>query len=85
MRQRIAGLVSLAYREVSLAQLEAWLGLSEDAARKFVTDVCGWTVAGDVAQIPRNPDNEAKKAEIREDVNAEMFGRVIRRAWEETV
>jgi translation initiation factor 3 subunit K len=85
IRLRIASLIGQAYREVNLAQLEAWLGINEDAARKFATETCGWTVEGSVVKVPKNPDNEAKKAEIREDVNVEMFSRVLRRSWEETV
>jgi len=85
IRVRIAQLVSQAFREVDIGVLEAWLGISDEAeARKYVAEVCGWKVAdGGLVQIPRNPENEAKKAEIREDVNIDMFARVIRRAWEE--
>ncbi|RDA91301.1 hypothetical protein CP533_6330 [Ophiocordyceps camponoti-saundersi (nom. inval.)] len=86
IRHRIAQLVSQAFREVGLDLLESWLGLSEDATKKFVTEVCGWEVDGQGnAKIPPNPDNEAKKAEIREDVSVDQFGRVIRRAWETAV
>ncbi|ROT37951.1 winged helix DNA-binding domain-containing protein [Sodiomyces alkalinus F11] len=84
IRQRIAVLVSQAFREVSLTQLESWLGLSTDATTQFVTEVAGWKVGeSGTVSIPSNPDNEAKKTEIREDVNVEMFSRVIRRSWEE--
>ncbi|PFH63020.1 hypothetical protein XA68_10432 [Ophiocordyceps unilateralis] len=86
IRHRIAQLVSQAFREVDLELLESWLGLSKDATNKFVTEVCGWEVDGQGnAKIPPNPDNEAKKAEIREDVNVDQFARVIRRAWETAV
>lgn len=86
IRHRIAQLISQAFRELKLTHLESWLGLNEDAARKFVTDVCGWTVDGEGnIKVPSNPENEAKKSEIREDVNVEQFARVIRRSWEETV
>ncbi|GJN82605.1 hypothetical protein PLIIFM63780_006147 [Purpureocillium lilacinum] len=86
IRHRIAQLVSQAFREIKLAHLESWLGLGEDATKKFVMEVCGWGVDGDGnIKIPSNPDNEAKKAEIREDVNVDQFARVIRRSWEETV
>ncbi|KAH6686804.1 armadillo-type protein [Plectosphaerella plurivora] len=85
IRERIALLVSQTFREVQLSQLNAWLGLNDDATAKFVTEVCGWKVEGDAVTIPSNPENEAKKAEIREDVNIDMFSRVIRRTWEETV
>ncbi|GAO19867.1 uncharacterized protein UV8b_01380 [Ustilaginoidea virens] len=86
IRHRIALLVSQAFRELKLTHLESWLGLSEDATRKFVTDAAGWTVDGDGnIKVPSNPDNEAKKAEIREDVNVEQFSRVIRRSWEDTL
>lgn len=84
-RRGIANLVSQAYREVKLSHIESWLGLSQDATKTYVTDVWGWSVEGDNVQIPPNADNEAKKAEIREDVNVDQFSRVIRRAWEDTV
>lgn len=84
IRIRIATLVSHAFREVEIAVLAEWLGLDEAAARKFVTETAGWKIEGDAVQVPRNAENEAKKAEVREDVNVEMFSRVVRRAWEET-
>ncbi|TLD24027.1 hypothetical protein PspLS_06457 [Pyricularia sp. CBS 133598] len=83
VRLRIAVLVSQAFREVQLSLMEQWLGLDEAPLKTFITEACGFKIEGDIVQIPKNPDNEAKKAEIREDVNVEMFSRVIRRAWEE--
>lgn len=86
VRRGIANLVSQAYREVELSHLESWLGLSEDATKQYITDVWGWSVKEDGnVQIPANADNEAKKAEIREDVNLEQFSRVLRRSWEDTM
>ncbi|KAI1097835.1 eukaryotic translation initiation factor 3 subunit K [Jackrogersella minutella] len=85
IRLRIATLVSHAYREIELSVLEQWLGLEGQAAVKFVTDTAGWKVDDGLVKIPHNPENEAKKSEVREDVNVDMFSRVIRRAWEETV
>lgn len=86
VRHRIALLVSQAFREVQLEHLEAWLGLSEAAARNFIKDVCGWTVDADgTVKVPSNPENEAKKSEIREDVHVEQFSRVIRRSWEDSI
>lgn len=83
IRLRIAQLVSQAFREIQVGILEQWLGMSDDGVRKFVTETCGWKVDGANVLIPKNPENEAKKAEIREDVNVDMFSRVVRRAWEE--
>lgn len=86
LRQHITVLVSQAFREINVSHLEAWLGLNKDKTHKFVTEVVGWSVDGEGnIKVPANPDNEAKKAEIREDVNIEQFSRVIRRTWEETV
>ena len=86
VRHRIAQLVSQAFREVNISHLESWLGLNEAATTKFVKEVCGWNVDADgTIKVPSNPENEAKKAEIREDVNVEQFSRVIRRSWEETL
>lgn len=85
IRHKIAQLVSTAFRELKLSHLEAWLGLSEDATKKFIVDVAGWSVDGDNVKIPSNPENEAKKEEIREDVNVDQFARVIKRSWEEAV
>lgn len=78
--------MSQAFREIKLTHLESWLGLSEDATKKYVTESYGWSVdAEGNVKVPSNPENEAKKAEIREDVNVEQFSRVIRRSWEETL
>ncbi len=85
VRVRIATLVGHAYREVELSLLEAWLGLDGPAAAKFITETAAWKADGALVAVPRNPENEARKAEVREDVNVDMFSRVIRRAWEETV
>ncbi|KAI0379410.1 eukaryotic translation initiation factor 3 subunit K [Hypomontagnella monticulosa] len=85
IRARIATLVSHAYREVELPVLEQWLGLEGQAALKFVAETAGWKVEGATVKVPRNPENEAKKSEVREDVNVDMFSRVIKRAWEEAV
>ncbi|TDZ21797.1 Eukaryotic translation initiation factor 3 subunit K [Colletotrichum sidae] len=85
IRNNIVGQVSQAFREVSLSQLESWLGLSSEATAKFASEVAGWTVGDNgIVTIPKNAENEAKKAEIREDVNVDMFSRVLRRSWEET-
>ncbi|KAH9905910.1 COP9 signalosome [Xylariomycetidae sp. FL2044] len=83
IRIRIATLISHAYREIELGILEQWLGMDGQAAMKFVTETAGWKVEGNTVKIPRNPENEAKKSEVREDVNVDMFSRIVRRAWEE--
>lgn len=85
IRHRIAHLVSQAFREVGLANLQAWLGLNLEATKKFVGEVCEWTIEGDNVKVPSNPDNEAQKAEIREDVSVDMFSRVIKRSWEDAL
>jgi len=84
IRVRIATLISQAYREIEVSVLESWLGLDGDAATKFITETAGWKVEGETVKIPKNADNEAKKSEVREDVNVDMFSRIVRRAWEET-
>ena len=86
IRVRIAALVGQAFREVQASVLESWLGFrSVDEVKKFVIETCGWTVddAG-VVHVPKNPDNEAKKMEIREDVSIDMFSKVIKRSWEDS-
>ncbi|KAI4601368.1 hypothetical protein KJ359_012560 [Pestalotiopsis sp. 9143b] len=84
IRIRIATLVSHAYREIDLSVLSSWLGLNDAKAKTFITETAGWKVEGELVKIPRNAENEAKKTEVREDVNVDMFSRVVRRAWEET-
>lgn len=85
IRLHIAQIISEAFREVQVSILEGWLGLEgNEAAEKYVVETCGWKVEGDKVLVPRNAENEAQKAEIREDVNVEMFARIIRRSWEET-
>jgi translation initiation factor 3 subunit K len=85
IRVRIATLVSHASREVDINVLAGWLGHDDaEKTKKFIGETAGWTVEGDVVKIPKNAENEAKKTEVREDVNVDMFSRVIRRAWEDT-
>lgn len=85
IRVRIAQLVGQSYREIQFPVLESWLGLNNaEATTQFITETCGWKVEGDVVQIPKNAENEARKAEIREDVNVDMFSRIIKRSWEES-
>ncbi|KAK1776674.1 COP9 signalosome [Copromyces sp. CBS 386.78] len=85
IRVRIAQLVGQSYREIQFAVLESWLGLNNaEATTQFITETCGWKVEGDLVQIPKNAENEARKAEIREDVNVDMFARIIKRSWEES-
>lgn len=85
IRVRIAALVANASREIDINVLAGWLGYDDaEKTKKFIGETAGWTVEGDVVKIPKNAENEAKKTEVREDVNVEMFSRVIRRAWEET-
>ena len=55
-----------------------------DAAKALVSEA-GWKEEGGLLKVPKNAENEAKKAEVREDVGVDMFARVIRRSWEETV
>jgi translation initiation factor 3 subunit K len=86
IRLRIAQLISQAFREVQTSVLEEYLGLdSEEDVRKFVIETCGWKVDDNgIVHVPKNPDNEAKKTEIREDVTVDMFNRVIKRSWEDS-
>ena len=67
--------------------LAQWLDLtkSRDALEKFVKDVCGWEVdrAAGVVRVPRNPENEARTEVKGEKVGVEMFGRVVRRGFEQ--
>lgn len=84
IRARIVNLVSGAFREVQLNLVEGWLGLNQEKTKNFITQA-GWTVEGDSIKIPSNPENEAKKTEIREDVNVDQFARIIRRSWEDTL
>lgn len=84
VRLRIAQLVSEASREIHLSVLEAWLGMDEADVKKFAVETCGWKLGAEgMVLIPKNVENEAKKSEIREDVNVDMFARVIKRSWEE--
>lgn len=87
IRIRIAVEVGNAFREIAAEVLEQWLDLrSRDALEKFVTDVCGWEVVKGpetVVKVPTNKENEARSEVKSERVGMEMFGRVIRRGFEQ--
>lgn len=72
-----------------------WLDVKGlDTLEKFAVDVCGWEVdksgasgPGDaknvIVRVPRNKENEARGEVKGEKVGIEMFGRVIRRGFEQ--
>lgn len=84
IRERILTLISQAFREVDLSQLEAWLGLDDEKAKAFITEF-GFTIEGSIVKVPRNAENEAKKSDIREDVNVDMFAKVMQRSWKDSM
>lgn len=86
MRVRIAVEVGKAFREISADILAQWLDLkSREALQKFVTDVCGWNVDSGLGlvRVPKNRENEARSEIKSERVGMDMFGRVIRRGFEQ--
>lgn len=90
VRIRIAIEVGKAFREIDLVVLGSWLDLKGEALGKFVKEVCGWEVvlasgggAGKTVKVPRNRENEAKSEVRGERVGMEMFGRVVRRGFEQ--
>lgn len=95
IRVRIAVEVGKAFREISAEMLMDWLDVKGlDTLEKFVVDVCGWEVdksgasgANDAknvtVRVPRNKENEARGEVKGEKVGIEMFGRVIRRGFEQ--
>lgn len=88
VRVRIAAEVGKTFREISADVLMGWLDLrSGEALEKFAVDVCGWEVdrAGgkEVIRVPINKENEARGEVKGEKVGMEMFGRVIRRGFEQ--
>ncbi|KAJ9261835.1 hypothetical protein DTO212C5_8163 [Paecilomyces variotii] len=86
VRVRIAVEVGKAFREISIDVLSQWLDLrSREALEKFVADVCGWEVdkAAAIVRVPKNKENEARSEIKGERVGVDMFGRVIRRGFEQ--
>ncbi|CAI7617739.1 unnamed protein product [Penicillium pancosmium] len=84
VRIRIAVEVGKTFRSITADSLEQWLDVrGRDALGKFVADVCGWKVEGDVVTVPTNKENEARSEVKSERVGVDMFGRVIRRGFEQ--
>ncbi|KAI9370152.1 COP9 signalosome [Aspergillus egyptiacus] len=88
IRIRIAVEVGKAFREINAEVLEQWLDMrNREALEKFVTEVCSWEVekSGDatIIKVPTNKENEARSEVKSERVGVEMFGRVIRRGFEQ--
>jgi translation initiation factor 3 subunit K len=84
VRIRIAVEVGKTFREINVDILEQWLDVrSREVLQKFVADVCGWKVDGAVVRVPTNKENEARSEVKSERVGVEMFGRVIRRGFEQ--
>lgn len=68
MRVRIAAMVSQSVREVERGILEEWLDVDGEAFERFVGEVCGWEIDGEVVRVPLNKENEAKGTVVRENV-----------------
>lgn len=60
---------------------------NSEALEKFVTEVCSWEVdksgSATVVKVPTNKENEARSEVKSERVGVDMFGRVIRRGFEQ--
>ena len=85
VRIRIAVEVGKAFRSITTESLEQWLDLrNREALEKFITEVCGWKVDGTNVSVPTNKENEARSEVKSERVGVDMFGRVIRRGFEQT-
>ncbi|KAJ5235299.1 uncharacterized protein N7469_004467 [Penicillium citrinum] len=84
VRIRIAVEVGKTFRSIAADSLEQWLDVrGREALSKFVADVCGWKVEGDAVRVPTNKENEARSEVKSERVGVDMFGRVIRRGFEQ--
>ncbi|OQE28472.1 hypothetical protein PENSTE_c003G01820 [Penicillium steckii] len=84
VRIRIAVEVGKTFRSIAADSLEQWLDVrGREALSKFVADVCGWKVDGDAIRVPTNKENEARSEVKSERVGVDMFGRVIRRGFEQ--
>ncbi|KKK16377.1 putative eukaryotic translation initiation factor 3 subunit EifCk [Aspergillus rambellii] len=89
VRIRIAVEVGKTFREINAEVLEQWLDMrNREALEKFVVEVCSWEVDksgpnGTVVKVPTNKENEARSEVKSERVGVEMFGRVIRRGFEQ--
>lgn len=84
VRVRIAVEVGKTFREISADALAQWFDLkNREALQKFVVDVCGWEVEGSLVRVPKNRENEARSEIKSERVGMDMFGRVIRRGFEQ--
>jgi len=68
MRVRIAINVSQAVREIQKSVLEDWLNLRGKEFERFVGEICGWAVDGEIVKVPLNKENEAKGTVVRENV-----------------
>ncbi|KAF9884045.1 hypothetical protein FE257_002330 [Aspergillus nanangensis] len=89
VRIRIAVEVGKAFRQISAEVLEQWLDLrSREALEKFVVEVCSWEIEkngpnGTVIKVPTNKENEVRSEVKSERVDIDMFGRVLRRGFEQ--
>ncbi|KAL4931248.1 CSN8/PSMD8/EIF3K family protein [Aspergillus undulatus] len=88
IRIRIAVEVGKAFREINAEVLEQWLDVrNRESLEKFVKEVCTWEVeksgSATVVKVPTNKENEARSEVKSERVGVDMFGRVIRRGFEQ--
>jgi len=80
---RIAVVVSQCMQEVRRAVLEGWLNVRGAKFENFVREVCGWALEGETVRVPLNKENEARGTVVRENVQFDQFGRMVKRAYEQ--
>lgn len=83
MRIRIAVVVSQCMQSVRVRDMQSWLNLDKmGELEKFIQEVCGWKVEGEMVVVPLNKENEARSVVQREDVKFGQFARLIKRSYE---
>ena len=83
MRVRIAVVVSQCMQEIQRDVLEGWLNVKGEKFERFVREICGWKVEGQMIKVPENKENMAQGTVVRETVKFEQFGRMVKRAYEQ--
>lgn len=87
VRKSIARSVADTFKSLNRAKAEEWLGFTEEETSKgegldkFVKDVLGWSLEGDLVKIPSNEANDPKSTVQSETVDLSREYAALLSSW----
>ncbi|KAK4685387.1 translation initiation factor 3 subunit K, partial [Tremellales sp. Uapishka_1] len=76
LRHLFSTSIASTFSSITLARLSRWLNLSSSEVGEWCKSI-GWSVEGDLAQIPKNGDNDVKAGVVKENVELSQLTKLV--------